>query len=196
MEIENSTVTEVVEQEPTHEVQSEPKEKLFTEQEVNEFLAKRIGKEKAKIEKQIKEKFEKERSQAERLAQMSESERQAEELRVEREQFENERKIWEQEKMKVQLERELTQRQLPTEFANLLVDMDGEQALTTINAIQVAFNDAVEKAVKAQIGQNAPKVSESQGERLLTFDEISKLSREEYARNKDLVNRSLQALNK
>lgn len=193
---ENNVVEQVVEQ-PQEDTQAEQKqEKLYTKAEIDEMFSKRIGKEKAKLEREFKDKFEKERSQAERLAQMSESERQAEELRVEREKFENERKIWEQEKMKVQLERELTQRQLPTEFATLLVDMDGEQALTTINAIQVAFNDAVEKAVKAQIGQNAPKVSESQGERLLTFDEISKLSREEYARNKDLVNRSLQALSK
>ena len=193
---ENNVVEQVVEQ-PQEDAQAEQKqEKLYTKAEIDEMFSKRIGKEKAKLEREFKDKYEKERSQAERLAQMSESERQAEELRVEREKFENERKIWEQEKMKVQLERELTQRQLPTEFATLLVDMDGEQALTTINAIQVAFNDAVEKAVKAQIGQNAPKVSESQGERLLTFDEISKLSREEYARNKDLVNRSLLALNK
>ena len=193
---ENNVVEQVVEQ-PQEDTQAEQKqEKLYTKAEIDEMFSKRIGKEKAKLEREFKDKFEKERSQAEKLAQMSESERQAEELRVEREKFENERKIWEQEKMKVQLERELTQRQLPTEFATLLVDMNGEQALTTINAIQVAFNDAVEKAVKAQIGQNAPKVSESQGERLLTFDEISKLSREEYARNKDLVNRSLQALNK
>ena len=196
MEEQNNVVEQVVEQ-PQEDAQAEQKqEKLYTKAEIDEMFSKRIGKEKAKLEREFKDKFEKERSQAERLAQMSESERQAEELRVEREKFENERKIWEQEKMKVQLERELTQRQLPTEFATLLVDMDGEQALTTINAIQVAFNDAVEKAVKAQIGQNAPKVSESQGERLLTFDEISKLSREEYARNKDLVNRSLQALSK
>lgn len=196
MEEQNNVVEQVVEQ-PQEDTQAEQKqEKLYTKAEIDEMFSKRIGKEKAKLEREFKDKFEKERSQAERLAQMSESERQAEELRVEREKFENERKIWEQEKMKVQLERELTQRQLPTEFATLLVDMDGEQALTTINAIQVAFNDAVEKAVKAQIGQNAPKVSESQGERLLTFDEISKLSREEYARNKDLVNRSLQALSK
>lgn len=196
MEEQNNVVEQVVEQ-PQQDAQSEQKqEKLYTKAEIDEMFSKRIGKEKAKLEREFKDKYEKERSQAERLAQMSESERQAEELRVEREKFENERKIWEQEKMKVQLERELTQRQLPTEFATLLVDMDGEQALTTINAIQVAFNDAVEKAVKAQIGQNAPKVSESQGERLLTFDEISKLSREEYARNKDLVNRSLQALSK
>lgn len=193
---ENNVVEQVVEQ-PQEDTQAEQKqEKLYTKAEIDEMFSKRIGKEKAKLEREFKDKFEKERSQAEKLAQMSESERQAEELRVEREKFENERKIWEQEKMKVQLERELTQRQLPTEFATLLVDMDGEQALTTINAIQVAFNDAVEKAVKAQIGQNAPKVSESQGERLLTFDEISKLSREEYARNKDLVNRSLLALSK
>lgn len=194
MEIENNVVEEV--QVGQQAQQEQPKEKLFTEQEVNEFLSKRIGKEKAKLEKQYEEKYQKERSQAEKLAQMSESERQAEVLKQEREAFENERKAWEQEKMKVQLERELTQRSLPTEFADLLVDRSSEDALQTINAISKAFNDAVEKAVKAQIGQQAPKASESQGERLLTFEEISKLSREEYARNRDLVNRSLQALNK
>lgn len=195
MENENNVVEEVqVEQQDAQQEQS--KEKFFTEKEVNDIVSKRIGKEKAKLEKQFEEKYQKERSQAERLAQMSESERQAEVLKQEREAFENERKAWEQEKMKVQLERELTQRNLPIEFAGLLADRNGEDALSTINAISKAFNDAVEKAVKAQIGQQAPKASESQGERLLTFDEISQLSREEYARNKDLVNRSLQALGK
>ena len=193
---ENNVVEQVVEQ-PQEDAQAEQKqEKLYTKAEIDEMFSKRIGKEKAKLEREFKDKYEKERSQAERLAQMSENEREAEMLKQEREKFEAERRQWEQERMRNQVEHELAQRNLPTEFASVLVNMESEEALSTINAIQVAFNDAVTKAVQAQIGQNAPRASESQGERLLTFDEISKLTHEEYARNKDLVNRSLLALNK
>ena len=193
---ENNVVEQVVEQ-PQEDAQAEQKqEKLYTKAEIDEMFSKRIGKEKAKLEREFKDKYEKERSQAEKLAKMSENEREAEMLKQEREKFEAERRQWEQERMRNQVEHELAQRNLPTEFASVLVNMESEEALSTINAIQVAFNDAVTKAVQAQIGQNAPRASESQGERLLTFDEISKLTHEEYAKNKDLVNRSLLALNK
>lgn len=200
MEVENINVNEEVVEQTTSTEQVE--EKMLPQSKVNEIVEKRLAKERNKLDKQWQEKFNA-LEESIKLQSMSEKEKTDYQNQKEQEQFEEERKKFYEErdafnKLQYQatIEKELIQRNLPTEFAGILINSDSEQVYATINAIQVAFNDAVEKAVKAQIGQNAPKVSESQGERLLTFDEISKLSREEYARNKDLVNRSLQALNK
>lgn len=200
MEVENINVNEEVVEQTTSTEQVE--EKMLPQSKVNDIVEKRLAKERNKLDKQWQEKFNA-LEESIKLQSMSEKEKTDYQNQKQQEQFEEERKAFYAErdafnKLQYQatIEKELTQRNLPTEFASILINSDSEEVYATINAIQVAFNDAVEKAVKAQIGQNAPKVSESQGERLLTFDEISKLSREEYARNKDLVNRSLQALNK
>lgn len=200
MEVENINVNEEVVEQTTSTEQVE--EKMLPQSKVNDIVEKRLAKERNKLDKQWQDRFNA-LEESIKLQSMSEKEKTDYQNQKQQEQFEEERKAFYAErdafnKLQYQatIEKELTQRNLPTEFASILINSDSEEVYATINAIQVAFNDAVEKAVKAQIGQNAPKVSESQGERLLTFEEISKLSREEYARNKDLVNRSLQALNK
>ena len=94
----NSNVTE------TEEV------KTFTQEEVNEMIGKRLAKEKAKYTKEMedfkasfgKEKFEEGITEAEKLAKMTAQERAEYEFSKQKEEFESERKAFEQSKLKDQ----------------------------------------------------------------------------------------------
>ena len=63
--------------------EEKPAEKKFTQAELDDIISKRLAKERAKFEEQLKNKV----SEAERLAKLSEDERQKEEIRIAQEEI-------------------------------------------------------------------------------------------------------------
>ena len=65
-----------------------PAEPTFTQEQVDEIINKRLARERAKFDEQLKNKV----SEAERLAKLTEEERRHEELKIQQEQIEQQRK--------------------------------------------------------------------------------------------------------
>lgn len=153
-----SEVNEGVEVESTAEVKQEtPKEKLYSKDEVEQMITKRLAKERRKQE------------EANKLAQMSADERAEYEYSSkltklsEKEQELNKREAeFNKRAMLNQTEKELLSRNLPVDFANLLVREDAESTKANIDAFNKQWNDALAKAVdaKIQLASKEPRVSQ------------------------------------
>ena len=90
-----------------------PQEKLFTQEEVNNIVEKRLNKEKNKWKNEV--------DQAKRLAEMSAEDRAREQFKMEKAEFERQRAEFERERLLVQTQRELSTKNIPVEFADMLV---------------------------------------------------------------------------
>lgn len=97
-------------------------------------------------------------SEAEKLAQMTETEK-AEYLRdKERKEFEAEKAQFEQEKLLVEVQKELQEKSLPLGFAESLATiMDAEKIKTAIEDIKKVWDAEISEAIKAKARQNPPR---------------------------------------
>ena len=120
--------------------------KLFTQEQVDAMINKRLAKEKRK------------QAEAKRLAELSEDDRVKEQLKLDREAFENERLEFLKEKMNVQAEKELINNGLPASFTKYVVTDEAESTLQNIKAFKQEWDKALEAAVKDRIKSNAKKM--------------------------------------
>lgn len=105
-------------------------------------------------------------SEAEKLAQMTETEK-AEYLRdKERKEFEKEKAAFEREKLLVEVQKELQEKSLPLGFAESLATiMDAEKIKTAIADIKKVWDAEISEAIKAKARQNPPQDGGSYGSR-------------------------------
>ena len=104
-----------------------------------------------KWERESKEREEKVKTEAERLAQMTEKERQ-EALKAEREKELAEREAeLNRRELKANSLLELSERKLPTELIDVLVFTDAEACKKSIDALDTAFKKAVDSAVDERL---------------------------------------------
>lgn len=177
MNEENNQVTPVENNQPeVNNVDSatqKPEGKVFTESEVNAIITKRLAKERQKQEKAIAE--------AERLAKMTSEERAKEELRLEREAFENERKAhldemnaFNKEKMLTQTEKELINNSLPTEFARYLVSEDADQTFSNIKEFKALWDTALQNSINNTLKASSkePKRT-SEKKEVITWEQVT-----------------------
>ena len=158
----NNTEVQVNETEVT------PTEATFTQSEVDKMLQaetdKRVNSalEKAKLkwETEYQEKLASERSEAEKLARMSESERQKAELEKmqkgfddERARFDAERKAFEQERMKLQLTKELSAKDIPIEFADFLLGQDADVTKTNLDTFSAKWEELLQSKIEKHINE-------------------------------------------
>ena len=133
---------------PTAEVKQEakPEVKTFTQEEVDAIVNKRLAKERRKVE------------EANKLAQMSAEERaeynyqsKLAELSSREEELNKREAEYNQREMLTQTQKELMDRNLPSEFAKLLVTDEAETTKSNIDAFAKAWGEALEKAVNAKL---------------------------------------------
>ena len=156
MENTNVNVNEqTVEQtiEPIVEKTTEPTVKTFTQEEVDKIVNKRLARER----KDIEAKIEAERAEAERLAKMSEAEKQQALFKKQVAEFEATKRAFEQEKLLNETVKQLASRNLPIEFADILKAQDAESTLENINKFEEKFNAALEAKVNDRLKGNTPK---------------------------------------
>lgn len=138
------------------EVPAEPQkqqEKLFTQEEVNSIIEKRLSKEKNKWKNEV--------DQAKRLAEMSAEERAKEEFRIKQQQFEEEKAAFEKEKLLVQTQKELSAKNVPIEFAQMLVRDDAESTKEAIDSFAELYAQSVEKGVSNKLKGRPPKTKQT-----------------------------------
>lgn len=171
------------------EVPAEPQkaqERLFTQEEVNNIVEKRLNKEKNKWKNEV--------DQAKRLAEMSAEDRAREEFRIKQQQFEEEKAAFEKEKLLVQTQKELSAKNVPIEFADMLVKEDAEATKAAIDVFAQLYNQSVEKGVSNKMKGRPPKTKQTPSDGLdraafmkLSLAEQQKMAKENPERYKELT---------
>ena len=184
------------------QVQDEPKMVQMTQEQLDELISKRLSRQ----EKKLNEQFEKrlnEMSEAQKLQAMSEQEKAHYQAQKEREQFEEERKAFYAERdafnkqlYKAEIQRQLNEANLP-DISDTLVGLEAEVVKAQINTMKQSFDAQINRTVEAKIKSSAsiPTVPQKE-QQLLTIEQIKALSVDEYNANRDLVQKSLQAMKK
>lgn len=140
------------------EVAEQSTEKTFTQAELDEIISKRLAKERAKFDEQLKTKV----SEAERLAKLNEDERAKEEIRIAQEELnkmQNEfnamKESFEKEQMLAQVQKELSDKQLPLHMASSLIGADAETTKANIDKFEVEWKASLQDAIQREIKTNS-----------------------------------------
>lgn len=148
-------------------------EKTFTQDELEKIIEKRLAREK----KNLAEKIEAERQEAEKLAKMSERERQQalldkrEKALAEREAALNKANLLNE------TTKQLSSKNLPIEFADYLMADDAENTFNRISEFESKWNAALEVAINERLKGNAPAASTNKATgSLLTVEDIKAMS--------------------
>lgn len=200
MEMENQVQ---VSEQMTGEVETVPQdtkaEKTFSQDDVNNIVSKRVD----KLNKQWQEKFNA-LEESIKLSQMSETEKVEHEYNKRIQALEEREKALQEKENaynKQQYHNEITSqlkaKGLPVDMADLLVGFDAETVASKIASMEQSFATQVNSSIEAKVKSSAsvPTVPQKEAQ-LLTLEQIKALSATEMAQNKELVQKSLQALNK
>ena len=183
---------QVTDPQVVHDAGTKPQEqaeKLFTQDQVNQIIKKRLEKEKDKFRQEL----EAERNEAERLAKMSASERDKEMLRIEKEKFEAEKQQFARERMLMETNKQMIQRNLPTDFAEYLLSDSAEKTLDNINQFQKTWDAALNNAVNAKLAGTSPVLPEKDNKQVNdSMDDIKNMSTEEIMANFDSIQHALK----
>jgi hypothetical protein len=159
--------------------------KTFTQAEVDEMLQReadrRVSSARAKFEEEYRLKLEKEKSEAEKLAQLSESEKAKMEIQRQKDEFENERKQFLREKLELQTVKELASIGLPTEFSRFIVheNSNADEIKKSIEVLKTEFEKAIEEAVNKKLQGTTPKVTTKKDGTTVTKEQFRKMGYEE-----------------
>lgn len=162
----------------------ESNEKLFSQEELDSIIEKRLSKERKKYEAKLKEEV----NQAERMAQMSEAEKQQAlfEKRVkefeEREAaFNAAQEALNKEKMLTEVNKQLVARNLPIDFAEKLISDDAETTMANISKFEIQWQAAINNAVDSRLKGTTPTSPLRKNEP----KDVSKMSFSEFAQYKN-----------
>jgi len=126
------------------------------EAESDRKLASALQKKQQEWEAQLQQKIEDARKESERLAKLSEKERKDEELKKREKDIADRLAELERKELKADAIADLTEKELPSTFADFLLADNAENTLKNINAFKEAFDKAVNEAVKVKLRQDTP----------------------------------------
>lgn len=127
------------------------------ESESDKKLEKALKTAREKWQQEFQETLEQEKKEAERLAKLSEKERKEEELSKREQEIADREAKLKQKELKADAVSVLTDKTLPSSFADFLLADDAEKTLENINNFKAAFDSAVNEAVKEKLRQDTPK---------------------------------------
>ena len=197
---ENQNVATEQNEQVVEQPQEETKpEKTFTQAELDAIVKKRLDKAEQKFNERLNQ-----LEEAQKLAQMSEQEKQQfefdkriKELEQREQALLEKENAYSKQQYQNEIENQLKAKGLPTDLADLLINLDAETVAKKIdsmaNAVGASVNSEIENKLKSS---SIPQEPTKQPKRLLTREEIANMSLEEYRKNRDLINESLANLNK
>ena len=194
------TNTGIVETEP--QVQEQPKMVQMTQEQLDKLISDRLARQERKLNEQFNKRLD-EMSEAQKLAQMSEEERKEHDYAKRLEELTNREKAlqeretaYNKQQYKQEIQRQLNEAGLP-DISDTLVGLEAEVVKAQIDTMKQSFEAHVNASIQAKIQNSAstPTVPQKEAQ-LLTIEQIQSLSVEEYNANKDLVQKSLQAMKK
>lgn len=186
-------------QPPVHE---EPKMVQMTQEQLDKLISDRLARQERKLNEQFNKRLD-EMSEAQKLAQMSEEERKEHDFAKRLEELTNREKAlqekenaYNKQQYKTEIQRQLNEAGLP-DISDTLVGLEAEVVKAQINTMKQTFDAKINESIQAKIQNSVSTPTVPQKEvQLLTLDQIKALSATEMAQNKELVQKSLQALNK
>lgn len=195
MEIENANVS-AVEVQSTQEETQVQEEKMLTQSQVNDIVEKRLKRERERFDKQLKE-----LSDAQKLQNMNEQEKQEFEYQRRIEELEaREKALLEKEdaynkaQYKIEIQKMLNEAGLP-DISDSLIHLEAEVVKGQIDAMKQAFDAKVNSSIESKLKQTTtPQEPTKQAKQLLTREQIENMSPQEYRANRDLINESLKAM--
>lgn len=157
--------------------------KTYTEEEVQAMLqsetdrktTKALQTAKDKWEAEYKAKLETEKSEAEKLAKMSEAERFNAELLKQKESFESERAQFNREKLELQTVKELSAEGLPTTFSSYVLADSAETIKDNIKNFKSMWQAEMEKAVNERLQGRTPKTANKPNGGVVTKEQFNKM---------------------
>ena len=194
------TNTGIVETEP--QVQEQPKMVQMTQEQLDKLISDRLARQERKLNEQFNKRLD-EMSEAQKLAQMSEEERKEHDFAKRLEELTNrEKALQEREnahakaKYHEEITSQLKAKGLPTDMADLLVGFDAETVASKIASMEQSFTTQVNSSIEAKVKASAgvPTVAQKEQQALLTLEQIKSMSTKEVQANKELVDRSLEAI--
>lgn len=194
------TNTGIVETEP--QVQEQPKMVQMTQEQLDKLISDRLARQERKLNEQFNKRLD-EMSEAQKLAQMSEEERKEHDFAKRLEELTNREKAlqekenaYNKQQYKTEIQRQLHEAGLP-DISDTLVGLEAEVVKAQIDTMKQSFEAHVNASIQAKIQNSAstPTVPQKEAQ-LLTIEQIQSLSIEEYNANRDLVQKSLQAMKK
>lgn len=114
--------------------------------------------------------------QAEELAKLSEKERAAKELEIQRTEFEQEKSKFQKERLTLQTEKDLISKDMPPEFAPFVVAETAEQTLININTLQASWQAAIEKAIDDKVKGRTPTGNQPPTTGAITKEQFEKMN--------------------
>lgn len=184
------------------QAQGTKEERTYSKEEVTDIVEKRLRREREKMEKQFSERINALEENI-KLQAMSEQEKANYQAQKERDAFEQERQAFYQERdafnkdrYRSTIEQQLQAKGLPTDLADLLTDYDAETVASKIASMEQSFNtqvnNSIQDRVKASASTPIAPTQDQQG--LLSMEQIKSMSTQEILKNKELVDKSLDAI--
>ena len=169
------------EEAPDPPVESPPEPpKTFTEDEVKAQVQAEADRRVSKALETAKLKWAEEEQakvkQAEELAKLSEKERLAKELEIQRNEFEQEKSKFQRERLTLQTEKDLISKDMPAEFAPFVVADTAEQTLININTLQASWQAAIEKAIDDKVKGRTPTGNQAPASGGVTKEQFEKMN--------------------
>ena len=193
---EQNTSVEQVQQEPQQEKQ-EQQERTFTQKEVDAIVKKRLDKAEAKFNERLNQ-----LEEAQKLAQMSEQEKQqfefdkrVQDLEAREKALKEKENAYNKQQYHNEIENQLKTKGLPTDLADLLTGFDAETVASKIDSLAQSMGNSVSNQIQEKLKQSSiPQESTQQPKALLTREQIERMTPQEYKANRDLINESLKHL--
>ena len=195
--------TEVQGEQAPIDKQEMHEEKMLPQSKVNEIVESRLKRERERLEKQFNERLNA-LEEAQKLAQMSDDERKEHDyakrlsdLEAREKALQEKESAYNKSQYLNEIENQLKSKGLPTDMAELLVSLPAEEVSAKIASMEKSFNTQVNNSIQDKIksSANTPTVPQEE-QRLLTLEEIKSMTTNEYMANRELVEKSLKALNK
>ena len=195
MEEQNTSLAQV-QQEPQQEKQ-EQQERTFTQKEVDAIVKKRLDKAEAKFNERLNQ-----LEEAQKLAQMSEQEKQqfefdkrVQDLEAREKALKEKENAYNKQQYHNEIENQLKTKGLPTDLADLLTGFDAETVASKIDSLAQSIGSSVSNQIQEKLKQSSiPQESTQQPKALLTREQIERMTPQEYKANRDLINESLKHL--
>ena len=200
---EEQQVQEVVSEQNEVKVDTQPQgtkeaEKQFSKDDVNNIVAKRVD----KLNKQWQEKFDalqesiKLQSMSEDEKQQFEYDKRIKELEARENDLKSREEAYNKAQYKATIEKQLSERNLPLTLSDMMLNMNAEDALNKMNQLQADMNTQVNASIENRIkaSANTPVTPTTEQQALLTMEQIKAMSTQDIIKNKELVDKSLDAI--
>ena len=157
--VEETVVSDEVQNEDVKMTKEEYEKALNSE--ADKRVSQALKTSQAKWETEFKEKLEIEKVEAEKLAKLSESDKQKVIFERQQNELEESKKSFQNERLKFEAVKIMTDKQVPISFIDILVSKDAETTYANIDNFKSNFDAAVQKAVEERFKGGGREVNNS-----------------------------------